>query len=356
MFGLIMAGGHGTRFWPKSRKKHPKQLLRINNENTMIQNTVERLKSLVSTDQLFIVSTETQTEEIKNQLPFLKHENLIIEPKGKNTAPCIGLSALFMEKMDPDGVMIVLPADHLIENTDLFINTLKVGAKVAEEQDALVTIGIEPAYPATGYGYIQYSESVANTDGVPVFKVKTFAEKPNLATAERFLQSGDFLWNSGIFIWKIKKILREIEEHLPHLYDGLMEIREFLGTSKEAETVQRVYCQIKSISIDYGVMEHAKNVMVLQGRFGWNDLGSWEEVYKISPKDGEGNVLMGDHILIDSKGCVIDSPNKLVGVVGLDNLIVVDTGDALLICHRERAQDVKEVVEIAKRKKLYQYL
>lgn len=356
MFGLIMAGGSGTRFWPKSREKRPKQLLKIYNDNTMIQNTVDRLKPLVPTDGLFVVSTAAQIEEIKNQLPFLKEENLIVEPRGKNTGPCIGLAALYMHRVDPEAVMIVLPADHLIVDNDHFLKTLKAGAQVAQERECLVTIGIEPTYPSTGYGYIQFNEEITVLDDIQVLKVKTFAEKPNLATAERFLSSGDFLWNSGIFVWKVKTILKEIEEHLPHVYDGLMEIREFIGTEKEAETVNRVYCQIKSISIDYGVMEHARDVIVLRGTFGWNDLGSWYEVYKLAEKDKHENAAAGPNIFKDSSGCYVDAPDKLVAVLGLDDIIVVDTEDALLVCHRDRAQDVREIVEIAKRKKLNQYL
>jgi mannose-1-phosphate guanylyltransferase len=356
MFGVIMAGGSGTRFWPKSRAKHPKQLLKLFDDKTMIQATVERLNPLMTNDHLFVVSTETQAEEIKTQLPFLPQENLIIEPRGKNTAPCIGLSALFIERLDPEGVMVVLPADHLIENNKMFIKTLQVGVQVATEEECLVTIGIEPSYPSTGYGYIQFNQEVRKIDGVSVLKVKTFAEKPNLATAQRFLDSGEFLWNSGIFVWKANTILKEIEEHLPHLYDGLLEIKKFLGTEKQEETIQKVYCQIKSISIDYGVMEQAKEVVALKGKFGWNDLGSWDEVYKLMPKDKYGNAFVGNHIVKDGKGCFVDVPNKLVAVLGLDNIILVETDDAILLCHRDRAQDVKEIVDIIKRKKLNKYL
>lgn len=356
MFGLIMAGGSGTRFWPKSRSKHPKQLLRIFNERSMIQNTVDRLNSLIPDSRLFIVSTEAQADQIKKQLPLLDEENLIIEPRGKNTAPCIGLAALFMERIDPEDIMVVLPADHLIENNQTFIQTLKVAAKVAAETECLVTIGIQPNYPATGYGYIQFNQQIKDMDGISVLKVKTFAEKPNLDTAQRFLESGEFLWNSGIFVWKIKTILREIEEYLPHLYQGLLEVRKHLGTEKQAETIKRVYRQIKSISIDYGVMEYAKDVVVLKGNFGWNDLGSWDEVYKLLPKDANGNVLIGNHIIKNGKGCLIDSHDKFVAVLGLNDVIVINTDDAILICNRHQAQDVKEIVEIAKRKKLSQYL
>ena len=356
MYALIMAGGLGTRFWPKSRKKHPKQLLRIDNEKTLIQNTINRLQPLMPPEHIFIVSTKEQIDEIHRQLPEIPKTNLIIEPKGKNTAPCIGLSALFMQQLDPEEVMLVLPADHLITNNKEFINILRAGNKVAAEKENLVTIGIEPTFPATGYGYIQFNGEVESLDGVEVFKVKTFAEKPNLATAKRFVNSGDFLWNSGIFLWKIKTILSEIEEHLPHLYDGLMEIKKRLNSPKLNETINRVYCQIKSISIDYGVMEYAKNVTVLKGEFGWNDLGSWDEVYNICEKDKHKNVLIGRHLLKNSEGCFIDSPDKCVAVVGLNDLIVVNTDDALLICPREKAQEVKDIVEMAKRKKMDEYL
>ncbi len=352
MFALIMAGGKGKRFWPKSREKHPKQILKMFGDNTMIQSTVERLKPLIPDNRIFVVSIETQISLLKKQLSRLSAKNFIIEPKGKNTAPCIGLSALFMEKIDPNGVMAVFPADHVITNEVEFLKTLKVGARVAVEKDSLVTIGIEPTYPATGYGYIQFNNDLGRIDDIEVLKVKTFAEKPNLATAERFLSSGDFLWNSGVFIWKIKTILKAIEEHLPHLYDGLLEIRENIGSRKESETINRVYCQIKSISIDYGVMEHAQDVVVLKGRFGWTDMGSWDEFYKYCSKDDHENVLVGEHILKDSRGSYIDAPNKCVAVIGVDNLVVIDTEDALLICPRERAQEVQEIVEIAHRKKM----
>jgi mannose-1-phosphate guanylyltransferase len=352
MFALIMAGGAGKRFWPKSRERHPKQLLKMLGDQTMIQGTVERLRPLVPEEKIFVVATEGQKVELKRQLPFLHRKNILIEPKSKNTAACIGLATLFLERIDPEAVMAVFPADHLITNRDAFIKTLKVAAKVATENDAIVTLGIQPTYPATGYGYIQFNEELGIKDGIALLKVKTFAEKPNLATAERFVESGDFLWNSGIFVWKVKTILHEIEEHLPHLYDGLMEIRAALGTAQQEETIHRVYCQIKSISIDYGVMEHAKNVVVLKGKFDWQDLGSWNEVYKYFSKDENENVLIGDHLIKDSRGSYINAPNKCVAVIGIDNLIVVDTDDAILICPRDRAQEVQELVEIAKRKKM----
>lgn len=252
--------------------------------------------------------------------------------------------------------MAVLPADHRIKNEQLFRKVLAAAEITASKQDCLVTIGIHPTYPSTGYGYIQVNGKVDEIDAVDVFKVKTFAEKPDSPTAERFLNSGDFLWNSGMFIWKAKAILKEIEESLPELYDGLMEIEKYLGTKHQDEIIKKVYCTIKSISIDYGVMEQSKNVFVLKGEFDWNDVGSWEEIYKISKHDQDGNVVIGDHLPRDTKGCLIDSPHRFIATLGLENLIIIDTEDALLICRRDMAQHVKDLVDAMKRKNLEQYL
>lgn len=356
MYVVIMAGGVGTRFWPKSRARLPKQLLNIVGDKTMIQASVDRIISLISPENLFVVATEQQKDGILEQLPVLKPENLFLEPKGKNTAPCIGLAALFLRRIDPNEVMVILPADHLIEKEEQFRKIIGLAENIAKKHEMLVTIGIKPTYPATGYGYIQYNGKIEEQDGTPAFKVKTFAEKPDLMTAERFLESGDFLWNSGIFLWKVSTIMQAIEEFMPSLFDRLMEIDQAIGTEKEADVIKKVYCQIKKISIDYGIMEQAKNVAVLSGEFGWNDVGSWEEVYEISAKDKKGNVVRGNHILKDVKGCLIDSPNKLVAAVGIENLIVVDTGDALLICRKDQAQQVKDVVEMMKRKNLGELL
>ena len=359
MYALIMAGGSGTRFWPRSRKKHPKQLLKIHGESTMIQQTVERLKPIIPAEKIFIVSTKVQISAIADQLPEIPSQNLIVEPQGKNTAPCIGLGALHIDEAEQDAVMVVLPADHLVGDEDSFLQRLQQGAEIAGKTSALVTWGVKPTYPATGYGYIQHTdEAVTSENGAAAYKVKTFAEKPTLGTAKRFLESGDFLWNSGIFIWKTSVILSEIEKLLPDMYDGLNTIRTAFGEEDEAATLERVYRQIKSISIDYGVMEYAKNVMVLPGDFGWNDLGSWEEVYKIQAKDDDGNVAGERDILVDTKNSFFsaESGGKTIAAIGLDDFIVVDMDDALLICPRDRVQDVKRVVDILKRRKAEELL
>ncbi len=352
MMALIMAGGSGTRFWPKSRESHPKQLLQIVDAGTMLQNTVGRLHPAIPPEKIFIVCKEVQREAILAQVPQLPATNVIVEPWGKNTAPCIGLAALFMRRRFGDEVMAVLPADHLVRPAENFRDTLQAAAKIAAEFPVLITVGIHPAYPATGYGYIQCSDETIANGKIKALKVKTFAEKPNLETAKRFLASGDFLWNSGMFVWRVSTIMAKFEEHLPQLSDGLQEIDQQLGKPAERETINRVYQQIKSISIDYGVMEKAGEVVVLPSNFEWNDIGSWDEVYKLSVKDKDGNALCEqDHALYESSGCLIDVPGKTVAAIGLQNMIVVETEDALLICARERAQDVKELVELLKRKK-----
>lgn len=356
MYAVIMAGGVGTRFWPRSRFRRPKQLLQILDNRTMIQATVDRLDQLVTRDQIYVVSTESQIDGIKEQLPFLRSENLIIEPKGKNTAPCIGLAAIILKQIDPEAMMAVLPADHQIKNQALFQKVLSAAVATASKRKCLVTIGIHPTYPSTGYGYIQVNGMVDEINEADIFKVKTFAEKPDLTTAQGFLRSGDFLWNSGMFVWNVNVILKEIEESLPELYDGLIEIEKYLGTESQEEIIKKVYCQIKSISIDYGVMEHSENVYVLKGEFDWNDVGSWAEIYKIFPHDEENNVIIGNHFAKDTKGCLIDSRDRFIATLGIENLIIIDTEDALLICRRDMAQQVKDLVDAMKRKNLDHYL
>jgi mannose-1-phosphate guanylyltransferase len=356
MLALIMAGGSGTRFWPKSRVKHPKQLLNIYGAETMIQQTIRRLQPLIPPEKIFIVTTRSQISETIAQLPEIPRANFIVEPYGKNTAPCIGLGSLFLRKENPDAVTVVLPADHLIENERRFLEQIVQAADVATHSDALVTIGIKPTFPAKGYGYIQHTGEKIKTEKGWAFRVKTFAEKPNYETACRFLESGEFLWNSGIFVWKISAIMQELEEHLPELADGLVTIDRALGSSEQDERIELVYRQTKSVSIDYGVMEYAEKVAVVPGDFGWNDLGSWEEVYKIQEKDANGNAADSQHILIDSHNCFVDAKEKVVAAVGVKDLIVIETADALLICPRNRAQEVKDIVETLKRKKMHTYL
>jgi mannose-1-phosphate guanylyltransferase len=350
---VIMAGGVGSRFWPRSRKKNPKQVLNIFGTNTLLQETVSRVSDLIPFSQIYIVTTSELVQHIRKQLPDLADDNIIIEPVGKNTAPCIGLAAQILMERDPDGIMVVLPADHLISDRERFIVCLNQAIETAESDDSLVTIGITPTQPETGYGYIQYDRDHEKSESA--YRVKTFAEKPNLETAKRFLESGDFLWNSGMFIWSVKRILKEIELSLPELYAALMAIGALSDDEKESQ-FEHIYEGLRPISIDYGVMEKAKNVAVVKGDFNWSDIGNWAEVYRLSPKDKDGNVNLDGHVLIDTNNCLVDSTDLLVATVGVKDLIIINTSDALLICHRDHAQNVKRVVEQMERNQLDKYL
>ncbi|TKJ42295.1 mannose-1-phosphate guanylyltransferase [candidate division LCP-89 bacterium B3_LCP] len=350
---VIMAGGVGSRFWPRSRKKKPKQVLNIFGSNTLLQETVDRISSIIPPDNVLIVTTHELVGYIKEQLPDFNEKNFVLEPVGRNTAPCIGLAAQRLAEIDPDGIMVVLPADHLITDQERFSACLKQAIQTAEQDDSLVTIGITPTQPETGYGYIQFSPDDKKASGA--YGVKTFAEKPNLETARLFIESGDFLWNSGMFIWSVKRILSEIESSVPELHAGLTEIKKIEGSDADAQ-FNHIYSGMKAISIDYAVMERAQNVAVVKGDFSWSDIGNWGEVYRLSPKDKSGNVNLNNHVLINTSNCLVDSSDRLVATVGIQDLIIINTPDALLVCHRDHAQDVKRIVEYMERRQLDKYL
>ncbi|MFC1728836.1 mannose-1-phosphate guanylyltransferase [candidate division KSB1 bacterium] len=362
MYGIIMAGGVGKRFWPMSRTKKAKQFLRLFGERSMIQMTYERLRAIIDPQRILVVTNKKQARLTSEELPEIPAGNIIGEPLGKDTAPCIGLSALIALEDDPDAVMAVLPSDHLIQNVKEFHRILELGASLAREKECLITIGIIPTRPETGYGYVQIDKDPAD-HSLPeeytkkdVFKVKTFAEKPNLETAHRFIESGDFLWNSGIFIWKATAILHQIEELLPELYETLLEVKNHINKPGFNKVLLTAYRQIKSISIDYGVMEKAQNVFLIKGDFGWSDVGSWEEYYNLNAKDDAGNVIIGSAVLNDSHNNLIISDKKLVATIGLDDMIVVNSNNVLLICPRGESQKVKELVDYLTRKQMGGYL
>lgn len=359
VYAVIMAGGIGSRFWPKSREKTPKQLLEIFGGATMIQNTVDRIIDMIEPKNILIVTNKVQKSLVMRQLPKIPEVNLIVEPLGRNTAPCIGLAALFIERVDPEAVMVVLPADHMMQNEEEFRRVMRLAIWVAYESGKLVTIGIQPTRPETGYGYIQV---VDEDNGVNpyfsrgVFNVKTFAEKPNYATAKQFLESGDFLWNSGMFIWRVGAIRREIERLLPELHGHLQVINTVIGNEQYNTTVETAYRMLRNISIDYGVMEKAENVYVIRGNFGWSDVGSWDEVYRLSGKDEQGNTVTGKTFLLDTKNTMIQAGEKFVATIGVEDLIIVVSNDAILVCRQGKSQDVKEVVDFLRRKQFNEYL
>lgn len=348
IYAVIMAGGVGSRFWPRSKEKKPKQLIRIFGENTMIQDTVKRLNGLVKKENIFVITNKIQKLRVVEQLPDVPKENVIDEPFGKNTAACIGLASVLIKQKNSEAVVITLPSDHLIQDEDEFRNCLSGAAKFAFDSKGLVTIGITPTRPETGYGYIQFDENNVEKN---IYKVLTFAEKPNVATARRFLESGDFLWNSGIFIWRTDVILEQIKKFLPDLYDGLTKIEEAVGTNDFEKELVQVYGQLKSISIDYGVMEKSDIVFLTKADFYWNDVGNWEAVYEISEKNEEGNAVIGDVYTANTFGSYIFSPRKFSAIIGVENLIVINTNESLLICHRNNAQDVRQVVDYLKMNK-----
>jgi mannose-1-phosphate guanylyltransferase len=353
IYAVIMAGGVGSRFWPRSTEKRPKQLLKIFGDKTMIQSTVDRINDTVDNENIFIITNKIQKPEIVSQLSSIPKENIIEEPFGRNTAACIGLASLIVQNKQDDGVMIVLPADHIIRDVKAFNEALNSAVNFAYQSKGLVTIGITPTRPETGYGYIQIEEKEEDQG---IHKVSTFAEKPNYSTAVRFLESGDFFWNSGMFIWRADSIMEEIQMLMPELYEGLIEIKRSLGQPEFDKILANVYGKLRSISIDYGIMEKSQKVYLTKGNFVWSDVGSWEEVYQLSQKDENGNVKTGNvytDMVVDS---YIYSPDKFASVIGVDNLIIINTENALLICRRDQAQNVKKIVDHLKINKLTDYL
>ena len=355
MFAVIMAGGQGTRFWPKSRKSKPKQFLDIIGNETMIRRTIDRLTPVVPKEKIYAVVNASHLQDTIGQTS-LSEDSIIVEPIGRNTAPCIGLAALYVQRKDPEGVMVALPADHHIEDQQAFLKTLLVAEEAATSSGYLITLGMEPKYPTTGFGYIEKGELLGESGSKEFFKVKRFTEKPDLSTAIEFLADGNFLWNSGIFVWKVSAIMEQIKTHLPFLYKGLMKIREAIGTGQEREAISEVYSNIEGISIDYGVMEKSDITAVIPSDFGWNDVGSWASLDEVLPKDQDGNLLIGKCISLDTRDTVVYGKDKLIATLGLDGIVVVDTEDAILISRKDKCQDVKKIVERLEKEGMDEYL
>lgn len=345
MHAVIMAGGRGTRFWPASRETRPKQFLAMTGEKSLLQQTVDRILPLVPPEHIIVVTGEVCREEVRRQLPELPGENVIAEPLGRNTAPCIGLAALFIRQKDPRGVMIVLPADHAVADENAFRDALKRAAAAAAAEPCLVTIGITAHSPETGFGYIERGEPAALHIGRDIFRVAAFREKPDLETARSFLGKGTFYWNSGIFVWRASSIMDAIGRALPALHSELLSLEPHLGTPGEAGAIRAAYERISPISIDYGVMERADNVLLATGDFGWNDLGSWDALADLAPKDDRGNSLRGSVVAIDTKNALVLGREKLIALVGVEDIVVVEEDDAILVLKRGKSQDVKKVVD-----------
>ena len=338
-YAVIMAGGSGTRFWPKSTQRLPKQFLNLFGNQTMIQETVSRLGGAINTEHVLVVTNDSYASIVEQQLPGVNRDFIIGEPIARNTAPCVAAAAAILHRENPDSVMVVLPADHVIGKPDAFRRVLMRAVDTAISENSLVTIGIKPNRPETGYGYIRF-----DAGGDEVYRVKNFTEKPDLETAEQFLSSGDYLWNSGMFIWKTSAILNAIKKYLPELF---ILTEELMMSDCSKEDIDEFYMACPSISVDYGIMEKAEKVHVLPGNFDWNDAGSWTAVYELSPKDESGNAT-GSAItsIQDSANNLIQAgSNKLIALVGVENLAVVETEDAILVVNLNEAQGVKKVVE-----------
>ena len=337
---VIMAGGRGERFWPKSRNSCPKQFLSLTSDGeTMIQKTVKRLSSLVAPEDIFIVTNSAYIGLVNEQLPQIPAENILAEPCARNTAPCIAFAAAVIGKKYDDAVMLVLPSDHLISYEKIYISTLRKAVSVAEEGKNLVTIGITPTYPETGYGYINFGDEAGSA-----FKVERFVEKPDLATAKSYLASGDYLWNSGMFVWKVSSILADIKEFMPDIYEGAVRIGESFGTESYNDTLVKEFTAFRSESIDFGIMEKAENIYTIPGSFGWDDVGSWLAVERINQTDDLKNYFEGDVVAVDSKRTTVCGGKRLIAAIGTRDVIIVDTDDVLLVCSKNNTQDVKKAI------------
>ncbi len=342
MTAVIMAGGKGERFWPKSRIACPKQFLSLTSDGkTMLQKTVDRLRPLIPMEDIYIITNQEYLHFIMQQVPDLPPENAIGEPSPRNTAPCIGLAASVIQKKYGDAVMMVLPSDHLIHMEGLYLDILRKAVIVAEYGKNLVTIGITPTYPETGYGYIRY---VTGSGKNGVYETAEFAEKPDLETARRYLMERCYLWNSGMFIWKASSILWNLEQFMPELYQGLQEIISHYGTEHFETVLNEKFPQLPSESIDYGIMEKAKHIYTIPASFGWDDVGSWLALERINPKDQNGNFLFGDVVSIDTKRCIVSGGEKLIALLGIRDVVIVDTPDALLVCNKNNTQDIKKIL------------
>ena len=342
-YGVIMAGGGGTRFWPLSRQDKPKQFLNLSGKDTMVMDTVNRLLHFVKPEDVFIVTNARYEEAtLKATKEVLRPDHILGEPAARNTAACIGYAAMEIVKKYEDGIMCILPSDHFIRDEETYVAVMKKAIEAAQKADALVTIGIKPTFPSTGYGYIRCKKEPEKE----IFTVEEFVEKPDLTHAKQYLSSGEYSWNSGMFVWKASVILDYFKRLLPDIYEYLVKIGDAMGTEKEKDVICKLYPDIPKISIDYGIMERAQGVLMLEGDFGWNDVGSFDALEEIYEKDADGNIIFGNAKPIDSSNCIFyGTDNKLIAALGVNDLVIAQTDDILLICDKKRAQEIKKFPE-----------
>ncbi len=345
LHAVIMAGGSGTRFWPQSRTKMPKQLLKLAGDRTMIQQTLDRCDGMVESENAWVVTNAVQVEPTQQQLPEIPGGNVLVEPMARNTAPCIGLAAAHALKQDLDAIMFVMPADHVISPRETFqAAAMKAVSVVEADPDRLVMFGIAPTFPATGYGYIERGDAFAAVDGS--FDVKSFREKPQLELAEQYVESGDFYWNCGIFCWKAATILDQLQQHEPDMYERLQRIMQAIGTDNYGTVLAEEFPQMNSISIDYAVLERATGATVIEAPFSWDDVGSWLAVPRLAGEDNNGNTVDGPFAGVDTKNCIIrTTDDHMIAALGVEDLIIVHTGDATLVARKQDSERIKELLE-----------
>lgn len=359
---VILAGGRGTRFWPRSRKRTPKQLLDFVSAKTMLRETAERLSPLFSPRQIWVVTNEEQAEAVRRELPRVPREQILVEPVGRNTAAAIGLAATHFARTQGDAVMAVLPADHYIADAARYRKIVMAAMELARRQGNLIVLGIPPTHPETGFGYIERAKTAERFGGFPAFAVKRFTEKPALAVARRYMAAHRYFWNAGMFFWRVSTYLECLRKFLPETCRALGELQQHVGMPSYGQALKRIYPKLENISVDYAVMERAtrkqgpQRVYVLPAKVGWSDIGSWAAVYELLAAKKGANVSTGEHFAHDASGNFFWSPKKFVAAIGVNDLVLVETEDALLICHRERAQDVGKVVKFLEQKKKHRLL
>jgi mannose-1-phosphate guanylyltransferase len=357
LYAVIMAGGSGTRFWPWSRQKTPKQLLKITGQETMIKQTVDRIIGEIPSENIYVVTTSTLAESIEEELSQIPAKNIISEPFGRNTAACIGLAATIILKRDSNAIMAVMTADHIIEPPDLFLKALKCAEELATKENTLITFGIKPTEPSVNYGYIQRKEDVINRQDFRVYDVKCFTEKPDRITAETFLKSGVYYWNSGIFVWSVNTILENINTLMPDLSQGLERIGKSLETPDESSVIYHEYEKFDNISIDYGIMEKASNVKIIEADFTWDDVGSWLAVERLNKSDKNNNTILGKHCGFNTQENIIIGDNeRLITTINVSDMIIVNTKDVTMVCNKNSAEDIKKLTELLKEKGYSGYL
>jgi mannose-1-phosphate guanylyltransferase len=355
-YAFIIAGGVGSRLWPLSRQQRPKQVLPLVDDRSMFQCAVERIRPVFSPTQIFVGVGEDQVEWLKAEATGIPDENFVIEPMGRGTAPVIGLGAISLRRHDPQAMMTVLTADHFVGDEDEFCRVLAAAGQVAR-RDYLVTLGITPSFPSTDFGYIERGQWLMDAAGLAAYQVLAFREKPDRATAARFMAGGQHSWNSGMFVWKVDRFLREMSRTMPEFYQQLMRIDAALGTPDYDRVLHEVWPRVVAQTVDYGVMEKAHDVAVIPAEFGWNDVGLWATLLDILPGDANGNVVRhAEHVGVDTANTLVFGHDRLLATIGLHDMIVIDTGDAVLVCPKDRAQDVKKIVDELKRSGKQQYL